>query len=91
MQALKNRKENGKYNISALTNGILSGLVSITAGCGSVEPYGAFIIGLIGGLIYMTFSNLLYRLKIDDPLDAFAVHGACGAWAVLSVGFFDIK
>ena len=69
----------------------MAGLVSITAGCGSVEPYGSFVIGLIGGFVYMSFSHLLVKLKIDDPLDAFAVHGGCGCWAVLSLGFFDIN
>ena len=85
----KNKKS--KYNINSLTNGILAGLVSITAGCNSVEPYSAFVIGIIGALVYMCFSKLLLKYKIDDPLDAFAVHGGCGIWGTFALGFFDIN
>ena len=77
--------------VPSLTNGVLAGLVGITAGCGSVEPYAAFIIGIVSGLIWFHTSRLLVRQKIDDPLDAFAVHGACGAWGVFAVGLFDIN
>jgi len=69
-------------------NGVLAGLVGITAGCAVVEPYGAFIIGIVSAFVLLGSSYLLKRFRIDDPLDAFPVHGACGIWGVLAAGFF---
>ena len=78
-----------RYDLGALCNGILAGLVSITAGCGNVEAGSAFVIGLIGGCLYLAASITLKKLHIDDPLDAFPVHGTCGAWGVLAAALFD--
>jgi len=79
----------GLYDIGGFCNGILAGLVSITAPCGTVHSHDAFIIGLLGGFVYQGSSVLLKTLRIDDPIDAFAVHGACGAWGVLAAALFD--
>jgi Amt family ammonium transporter len=76
------------FDVMAMCNGILGGLVSITAPCGSVEPGEAVAIGFIGAFVYQGASMLMVKLKIDDPLDAFAVHGACGFWGVLAAGLF---
>jgi len=84
-----NFKSNNMYDLGLLCNGILAGLVSITASCDGVTDYGACIIGIIGGLIYKASSDLLQKWKIDDPIDAFPVHGMCGIWGVLAVGFFN--
>jgi len=78
-----------KYDIGGMCNGILAGLVSITAGCGNVECGSAVLIGLIGAFVYQGASSLLQKVKVDDPIDAFAVHGACGAWGTLAAGLFD--
>ncbi|CAE8645175.1 unnamed protein product [Polarella glacialis] len=78
-----------KYDIGGFCNGILAGLVSITAGCGNVECGSAFTIALLGGLFYEAGSRLMKKLKIDDPVDAFAVHGVAGAWGVLAAALFD--
>ena len=51
-------------------------------------PWAAFLTGFIGAFVYYGASKLLLKLQIDDPLDAFAVHGACGFWGVLAVGWF---
>jgi len=75
-------------DVGGFCNGILAGLVSITAGCANVEPWEALIIGLIGGLVYQGASMLLKKLKIDDVVDAFPVHGAGGAWGVIALGLF---
>jgi Amt family ammonium transporter len=77
------------YDVGGLCNGILAGLVSITAPCGNVEAGSAVVIGLIGGLVYQMASMLLRKLKIDDPVDAVPVHGACGIWGVLAAVIFD--
>jgi len=78
----------GAWNPANCNNGILSGLVAITAGCAVVEPYGAFFIGLIAAPIYLGSSKLLEKLKIDDVIDASPVHFFCGIWGVLAPGFF---
>ena len=76
------------YDVGMMCNGILAGLVSITAGCACMLPWAAFLTGFIGAFVYYGASKLMLKLQIDDPLDAFAVHGACGFWGVLAVGVF---
>merc|ERR1711871_991659 len=77
------------WSVGACCNGILAGLVSITAGCSVMYPYMAMVSGFLGGLIYFCTSKcVLYLCKIDDPLDAFAVHGACGFWGVVACSLF---
>jgi Amt family ammonium transporter len=71
-----------------MLNGILAGLVSIAGPCAVVEPYAAVIIGILGGLVYYGAHHLLLKLKIDDPLDASAVHFFCGAWGLIAAGLF---
>ncbi|MBI2730023.1 MAG: ammonium transporter [Sphingobacteriales bacterium] len=72
-----------------LCNGLLAGLVAITAPCAFVNSISAVIIGAIAGILVILAYNLLDRkLKIDDPVGAFAVHGVNGAWGVLSLGLF---
>eukprot|EP00438_Fugacium_kawagutii_P014616 Skav210587 [mRNA] locus=scaffold3272:188870:205213:+ [translate_table: standard] len=78
-----------KYDVGGLCNGILAGLVSITAGCGNMESGSAFATGLIGAIVYQGASMLMVKLKIDDPVDACPVHGACGMWGVFAAGVFD--
>merc|ERR1719298_76886 len=78
-----------KYDLAGLCNGILAGLVSITAGCSNVESGSAFLIGIVGGLIFCGSSALIKKLKIDDPVDAFSVHGACGIWGCIAAAVFD--
>lgn len=72
-----------------LANGLLAGLVAITAPCAFVNSLSAVIIGAIAGVLVILVIGLLdNKLKIDDPVGAFAVHGANGAWGVLSLGLF---
>merc|ERR1712232_800000 len=75
-------------DVGAFCNGILAGLVSITAGCAAVKAWEAVIIGFLGGFVYVGFSMLLERLRIDDVVDAFPVHGGCGIWGTLALGLF---
>jgi len=79
-----------KYDLPKMCNGILSGLVAITAGCANVEPYMAIVIGVLGGILYMLTSALVKRMRIDDVLDAFAVHGANGFLGALCAVIFDL-
>jgi len=78
-----------KYDVGGLCNGILVGLVSITAGCATMESGSAICVGLIGSFIYQAASMLLVKLKIDDPVDAIPVHGAGGMWGVIAAVLFD--
>lgn len=78
----------GKFDLGMLCNGTLGGLVGVTAGCSVVEPYAALVIGLISGCVVVGAHHLVLMAEIDDPIDAFAVHGCCGAWGVIAVGVF---
>ena len=80
-----------RYDVGALTNGMLAGLVSITGVCDRCEPWSAFIIGLIGSLFYILACKLAKKLGVDDPIEASMVHGACGIWGLIAVGIFDSK
>ena len=77
-----------KADVGGFCNGILAGLVAVTAGCGFVDSGESVAMGVIGGLVYNGASALMIKLEIDDPLDAFAVHGATGAWGVFATGLF---
>mmetsp|Transcript_4674 Transcript_4674/g.13520 ORF Transcript_4674/g.13520 Transcript_4674/m.13520 type:complete len:523 (+) Transcript_4674:47-1615(+) len=76
------------FDVPGFCNGVLAGLVSITAGCATVVSWEAMIIGFIGGLLYVAVSALVKRSKVDDVVDAFAVHGACGCWGLIAAGLF---
>ncbi|WP_406658264.1 MULTISPECIES: ammonium transporter [unclassified Methanolobus] len=81
----------GKPDPSLTANGLLAGLVAITAPCGSVANWAAIVIGLVGGIIvYMGVMFNENVLKVDDPVGAIAVHGYAGSWGLLSVGIFSI-
>ncbi|MBI1337257.1 MAG: ammonium transporter [Phycisphaera sp.] len=79
----------GKPDVTMALNGVLAGLVGITAPCASVEPWAAVVIGFIAGIL--VFCSVLFVervLKIDDPVGAVSVHGVCGAWGTISIGIF---
>ncbi len=78
----------GKPDLAMIGNGVLAGLVAITAPCGAVTAGWSVVIGAVGGVI-VVFSVLFFdKVKIDDPVGAISVHGVCGAWGLLSVGLF---
>jgi ammonium transporter, Amt family len=82
-------KRLGKPDPSMLANGMLAGLVAITAPCAFVNSVSAVIIGAIAGVLVIESVLFIDRvLKIDDPVGAISVHGVCGAFGVLSVGLF---
>jgi Amt family ammonium transporter len=80
----------GVYDIGHTCNSLLGGLVGITAGCSVVPVWCAIVVGFIAAFVYHLASCTMRKCKIDDPLDAFAVHGACGVWGVLAVGLFAV-
>jgi Amt family ammonium transporter len=79
----------GKPDASMTGNGFLAGLVAITAPCAFVNPIFACLIGMIAGILVCVSVSFVERvLKVDDPVGAVSVHGACGIWGVISVGLF---
>jgi len=78
----------GKPDVAMTGNGVLAGLVGITAGCASVDNWGAGAIGAIAGVIVVFSVFRLDRARVDDPVGAISVHGVCGAWGTLAVGLF---
>jgi len=79
------------YDITMVLNGILAGLVGITAGADLMSVTDSLIIGLIAGVIIVLGVILLDKLKLDDPVGAIAVHLICGIWGTLAVGLFGDK
>jgi Amt family ammonium transporter len=79
----------GKPDLSMIINGILAGLVAITAGCAGVNYLGAVIIGLIAGILVVFSVFFFDSIRIDDPVGAISVHLVNGIWGTLAVGLFD--
>ena len=79
----------GKPDAGMALNGALGGLVAITAGCASVSPRDAAIIGALGGIVVVLSVLMFEKLRIDDPVGAISVHGTCGALGTILLGFFD--
>ena len=83
-----NWAKDGKPDVTMAANGMLAGLVSITAPVGAVETWAAVVIGAIGGGIVVFAVAFFDRMKIDDPVGAISVHGVCGTWGTLSIAIF---
>ena len=82
-------KKYGKPDVSITLNGILAGLVAITAGCHIVSLYGAIAIGAVGGILVVYGCEILdQKLHVDDPVGAVGVHCLNGVWGTLAVGLF---
>jgi Amt family ammonium transporter len=76
------------FDLTMFMNGVLGGLVGITAGADQMSPTDAILIGLIAGIIVVMGIALIDKLKLDDPVGAVAVHLICGIWGTLAVGIF---
>jgi Ammonium Transporter Family len=79
------------FDLVATMNGVLSGLVAITAGCATMELWGAMLTGLIAGMLYLLGSRLLIKLRIDDVVDSIPVHMVNGIWGMLACGLFSTR
>jgi Amt family ammonium transporter len=80
----------GKPDLSMTINGILAGLVGVTAGCDAFSMPAAWVIGFIAGILVVYSVAMVDKLGIDDPVGAWSVHGTCGIWGTLAVGLFNI-
>ena len=76
------------FDLTMFMNGVLGGLVGITAGADQMSPTDAILIGLIAGVVIVLGVALIDKLKLDDPVGAVAVHLICGIWGTLAVGIF---
>jgi Amt family ammonium transporter len=79
-----------KPDLSMGLNGILGGLVGITANADIVSAGGSIVIGLIAGLLVFFAVLFFDRIKVDDPVGAISVHGVCGIWGILACAIFDV-
>ncbi len=78
----------GEIRVEKMLNGVVGGLVTITAGCAVVEPMAAFVLGILGGvLVYFAEEIIAQVFKIDDPVNVIAAHGVAGAWGTLALAF----
>lgn len=78
----------GKPDAPMTLNGVLGGLVAITAGCATLSPGSTILAGAIAGIIVVYATEFIEK-HVDDPVGAIAVHGVCGAWGTLAAGLFD--
>ena len=81
-------RRQGLPDMSIVANGTLAGLVSITAGCATMDVLGAIVTGALAGVIVVYSMSVIERVGIDDPIGAVSVHGVCGIWGTLAVGLF---
>ena len=79
----------GKPDLTMTINGILAGLVGVTAGCDGFSMPAAWVVGFIAGALVVWSVGFIDSLRIDDPVGAFSVHGTCGMWGTLAVGLFN--
>eukprot|EP01065_Artemidia_motanka_P029497 TRINITY_DN35603_c0_g1_i1.p1 TRINITY_DN35603_c0_g1~~TRINITY_DN35603_c0_g1_i1.p1 ORF type:complete len:1586 (+),score=448.81 TRINITY_DN35603_c0_g1_i1:74-4759(+) len=82
------RLQKGHVDLADVCNAGLGGLVAITAGCAHVAPEWSIVIGFVAALAKFGWAGLRRKLRIDDVVDAGAVHGVCGAWGMIAVGLF---
>ncbi len=80
----------GKPDVTIAANGLLAGLVAVTAPVGAVATWAAILIGAVGGAIVVYSVAMFDRLRIDDPVGAVSVHGVVGTWGTLSIGLFAV-
>jgi Amt family ammonium transporter len=81
-------RKTGAMDVGMAGNGALAGLVSITAGTGTMSFLGAVVTGAIGGVVVVYSILFIERKGVDDPVGAVSVHGVCGVWGTLAVGLF---
>lgn len=83
-------RKNVRLDFQGLTNGILAGLVCVTASCDCIESWAAVIIGMMGSFAYSVGCRVMNAAKIDDPLEAFQVHGCSGLTGCIMLALFKI-
>lgn len=85
---IRKRREKAKFDVEIAVNGILGGLVSITASCATVSAAESLAIGAIGAIVATKGNDLIQYCKLDDPVGAIGVHGFAAIWGMIAVGLF---
>ncbi len=76
------------WKMSETVNGGLAGMVSVCCGCDGFSPWTACLVGAVGGAIYVLVATVMVKIKVDDPVNAVAVHGGGGLWGLLAGPIF---
>ena len=76
------------WSLTKIVNGCLAGMVSVCAGANMYYPWAAALVSAVAGILYLMVSAAMVKFKIDDPLDAVAVHAGAGLWGVLAAPIF---
>lgn len=79
-----------RWNLVMLCDGNLAGLVSVTGSCNNIEPWAAFVIGILGGFTYLMVTKALHVLKVDDPVDAVPIHLVIFSFHSRVVAFWEL-
>lgn len=86
---LRTYSEFNKHDLMAACDGVICGLVAITACCNNVENWAAFVIGILSCPVSVLAIFVIKKLGIDDPINAAAIHTSNGVWGLIAVGIFD--
>jgi len=89
--AFYTRMRFGKFDVAMTGNGVLAGLVGVTAGADRVNNLGALLVGLVAGVLVAVAVRAIDQLGVDDPVGAVSVHGVCGALGTVWVGLFAVE
>lgn len=79
-----------QFDIGTFCNGIIVGLVAVTASCDNIDPWAAVVIGLGAAVMYSFGCKFIHLIHVDDPVEAGPLHFSGGFWGTIAVGFFDI-
>ncbi len=86
-----NRNTDEEYSLLALSNGLITGLIAVSGSPGTIPSWGSLLIGILSAFIYSFYAWAIRKLKLDDPIEAFAVNFTGGTWGLVAVGWFDYK
>lgn len=77
-----------RYDVRSLCNGYLAGVAAVSAGAGTMKPWGALVTGSIAAFLYMTLCLIVKKSKFDDPMENFQIYASAGFWGMIASAFF---
>jgi Amt family ammonium transporter len=84
----RDKPKTQKYDIRSLCNGFLAGVAAVSAGAGTMKPWGALVTGTIAAFLYMTMCFIVKKVRFDDPMENFQVYASAGFWGMIASIFF---